>query len=124
MAKNITIAINGFGRIGRCALKVAFEKKNITVAALNDLTDARTLAHLLQYDTAYGKYARTVKATQDALIVDGKKIPVYAEKDPTALPWKKLHVDVVLECTGVVTSEEKANAHVTAGAKRVVILVP
>ncbi|HAZ16943.1 MAG: type I glyceraldehyde-3-phosphate dehydrogenase [Candidatus Jacksonbacteria bacterium RIFCSPLOWO2_02_FULL_43_9] len=124
MAKHITIAINGFGRIGRCAFKVAFEKKNITVAALNDLTDARTLAHLLQYDTAYGKYARTVKATQDALIVDGKKIPVYAEKDPAMLPWKKLNVDVVLECTGMFTSEEKASAHITAGAKSVIISAP
>ncbi len=124
MAKNITIAINGFGRIGRCAFKVAFEKKNITIAAINDLTDAQTLAHLLQYDTAYGKYARAVKAGKDCLIIDGKKIPVHAEKDPAMLPWKKLNIDVVLECTGVFTSEEKANAHIAAGAKAVIISAP
>src|SRR3972149_11540864 len=94
------IAINGFGRIGRAVFKIALEKKDIEVVAINDLVGADILAHLLRYDTAYGHYRKEVSAHDEALIVDGKEFPVYAEADPKKLPWKKLNVDVGLECTG------------------------
>lgn len=118
------IAINGFGRIGRQAFKVAFSKKDIKIVAINDLTDTKTLAHLLKYDTAYGKYEKEVSFDEKNIIVAGKKIPVFAEKDPTMLPWGKLKVDVVLECTGRFTKKEDAEMHVKAGAKKVVISAP
>lgn len=120
----VRIAINGFGRIGRQAFKAAFGNKNIQIVAINDLTDTMTLAHLLQYDTAYGKYDREVSCDEKNIIVKNKKIPVFAEKDPTLLPWKKLKVDVVLECTGRFTDKESASQHLKAGAKKVIISAP
>ncbi|MBI4050222.1 MAG: type I glyceraldehyde-3-phosphate dehydrogenase [Candidatus Doudnabacteria bacterium] len=123
MAK-IRVAINGFGRIGRSAFKVALEKKNLEVVAINDLTDAKTLAHLLKYDTAYGIYEREVAARLGKLIVDKKPYPIFAEKDPSKLPWRKLKVDVVLECTGVFTKDGAARVHLAAGAKRVIVSAP
>src|SRR3989339_57332 len=104
----MNLAINGFGRIGRQAFKAAFGNKKIEVVGINDLTDTRTLAHLLTHDTAYGKWATPVSFDEKNLIVDGKKIPVFAEKDPALLPWKRLEVDVVLECTGRFTKKEQS----------------
>lgn len=118
------IAINGFGRIGRSSFKIAFSKNNLEVVAINDLTDAKTLAHLLQYDTAYGKYQYEVEADGSNLVINGKKIPVYAEPDPTNLPWNDLQVDVVLECTGRFVTGDAMKAHVTAGAKKVILSAP
>lgn len=118
------IAINGFGRIGRAAFKIALSKNDIEVVAINDLTDAKTLAHLLRYDTAYGQYRKTVEAGDGALIVDGKKIPVYAEPDPKKLPWGELGVDVVLECTGRFVNGDAMRAHIEAGAKKVILSAP
>lgn len=118
------IAINGFGRIGRSAFKVAFAKRNCEVVAINDLTDNATLAHLLKHDTAYGLYDHEVASTKTQLIVDGKKIPVVEVKEPEKLPWKKYHVDVVLECTGRFTNAKEAAGHIKAGARRVVISAP
>jgi len=120
----INIAINGFGRIGRQAFKAAFKNKRIKIVAINDLTDTKTLAHLLQYDTAYGKYELAVSHDEKNIIVKGKKTPVFAEKDPSILPWKKLKVDVVLECTGRFTDKVGAELHVKAGAKKVIISAP
>jgi glyceraldehyde 3-phosphate dehydrogenase len=120
----LRVAINGFGRIGRAAFKIAQVKKHLGVVAINDLTDTESLAHLLKYDTVYGQYARDMKATKAAIFVDGTKIPVFVEKDPTRLPWKKLDVDVVLECTGRFVKDGAAKAHVHAGAKRVVVSAP
>lgn len=122
MAKRI--AINGFGRIGRAAFKIALEKKDIEVVAINDLTDAAILAHLLQHDTAYGQYRKKVTAQAGKLVVDGKEYPVYAEPDPKKLPWKELNVDVVLECTGRFTDKEGSLQHIEAGAKKVVLSAP
>lgn len=120
----MNIAINGFGRIGRQAFKTAWSRKNIKVVAVNDLTDTKTLAHLLQYDTAYGKWEVEVGYDEKNLIVAGKKFPVFAQKDPTALPWGKLKVDVVLECTGRFTKKEDAQLHLKAGARKVIISAP
>ena len=118
------IAINGFGRIGRHALKVAMEKEGLNVVAINDLTDTKTLAHLLKHDTAYGKYEKEVSFDEKSLIIDGKVIPVLAVKDPIQLPWADLKVDVVLECTGRFTKKDDAMLHVKAGAKKVIISAP
>ena len=118
------LAINGFGRIGRAAFKLAFEGKQCEIVAINDLTDTKTLAHLLTYDTAYGRYHHTVSAEEKALVVDGVRIPVYAEPDPQKLPWQDLAVDVVLECTGRFTDKEAASTHIAAGAKKVVLSAP
>jgi len=118
------IAINGFGRIGRNTLKAGLGLKGFDLVAVNDLTDPKTLAHLLRHDTSYGLYDKKVEATEDSLIVDGKKIRVYAEKDPTKLPWKAEKIDIVLECTGRFTSEEGAGQHIIAGAKGVIISAP
>ena len=120
----LNIAINGFGRIGRQAFRAAFTNKKVKIVAVNDLTDTKTLAHLLKYDTAYGHYDLPVSYDENNLIVKGKKIPVLAEKDPTMLPWKKMKVDVVLECTGRFTKKEDAEMHVKAGAKKVIISAP
>ena len=120
----IKVAINGFGRIGRHAFKVAWEKKNIEIVAINDLTDTRTLAHLLKYDTAYPDFEPVVSYDEHNIIVGKKKIPAFAEKDPSILPWKKLGVDVVIESTGKFTKVEAAQVHLTAGAKKVVISAP
>lgn len=118
------VAINGFGRIGRIAFRIAHDRSDIEVVGINDLTDTKTLAYLLSYDSNYGNYHHKVEYDEHNLMVDGQKIPVSAEKDPTALPWKDLKVDVVIESTGRFTSGEAARAHITAGAKRVVISAP
>ncbi len=120
----VKVAINGFGRIGRLAFRQMFGAEGYEVVAINDLTNANTLAHLLKYDSAQGRYSKDVKSTDDSIIVDGKEIKIYAERDPKNLPWKELQVDVVLECTGFFTSKEKAESHVVAGAKKVVISAP
>lgn len=118
------IAINGFGRIGRNAFKIAYDNKDLEIVAINDLTDNATLAHLLKYDSNYGKYHQDVTATNEYLEVDGHKIQVLAEKDPSQLPWQDLGVDVVIESTGRFTKPEDAKMHIQAGAKRVVISAP
>jgi glyceraldehyde 3-phosphate dehydrogenase len=118
------VAINGFGRIGRLAFKVLLEKSNVEVVAINDLTDNKTLAHLLKYDSVQGKFDGTVEYTDEFLIVNGIKIHATAERDPAALPWAALGVDVVLESTGFFTSPEGAGKHLQAGAKKVVISAP
>ncbi len=118
------VAINGFGRIGRNAFKIAFDRNDLTVVAINDLTDTKTLAYLLKHDSNYGTYEKEVGYDDTNLIVDGKKIKVLAEKDPAALPWKDLEIDVVIECTGFFVEPDKAKAHITAGAKKVVISAP
>jgi glyceraldehyde 3-phosphate dehydrogenase len=118
------IAINGFGRIGRSVFKVAMERKNVEVVAINDITDAKTLAHLLKYDSNYGKYAKSVEAKEDALMVDGKKIAVLAERDPKNLPWGRMGVDLVVESTGIFRLREQVAWHLEAGAKRVILTVP
>ena len=124
---NVKVAINGFGRIGRLAFRQMFGAKGYSVVAINDLTKPSMLAHLLKYDTAQGRYdGHTVEADDEAgtITVDGKTIKIYAEKDAVNCPWKKLKVDVVLECTGFYTSKEKSMAHIKAGAKKVVISAP
>lgn len=118
------IAINGFGRIGRHAFKVMQMKKGMEVVAINDLTEPKVLAHLLKHDTAYPDVEYSVKSDAKNLIVAGKKIPVFAQKDPSLLPWKDLKVDLVLECTGFFRDVEGAGKHLTAGAKKVVISAP
>lgn len=119
------IAINGFGRIGRNAFKVAFERQDVQVVAINDLTDNKTLAHLLKYDSNYGEYAYNVSYDDQAIIVDGQRITTFAEKDPSQLPWGDLGVDVVIESTGFFVDPAKARAHIDpAGAKKVVISAP
>ncbi len=120
----IRIAINGFGRIGRAAFKIALENKNVQVVAINDLMDIKTLAHLLQFDTAYGQFKRKIQTTREGLTIDGVVIPVFSERDPAKLPWKKLKVDVVLECTGIFKEKKTAGAHLTAGASQVIISAP
>ena len=120
----IKLAINGFGRIGRNALKIAMERKDIEIVAINDLTDTKTLAKLLQYDSSYGIYDYEVKYDETCLIIDGKRIRVLSEKDPAALPWKDMGVDVVIESTGLFTDPAKAKAHLDAGARKVVISAP
>jgi len=118
------IAINGFGRIGRNAFKIAFERPDLEIVAVNDLTDTKTLAHLLKHDSNYGEYHHKVEFDDQNLIVEGQKIKVLAEKDPAALPWKALGVDVVIESTGLFVDPEKAKAHITAGARKVIISAP
>ncbi len=122
--KKIKVGINGFGRIGRLTLKAALEKENIEITAVNDLTDSATLAHLLKYDSVHGKFPGTVSADGNDLIVNGKKIRVYSEKDPANLPWKELGIDVVVEATGVFRDREKISKHLQAGANKVVLCVP
>lgn len=122
MAKKI--AINGFGRIGRLTFRNLLKKDGVEVVAINDLTDNHTLAHLLKYDSAQGPFDGTVESTDDALIVNGKAIHCYAERNPEALPWAELGVDLVLECTGIFVSKDKAGLHLKAGAKDVVISAP
>ena len=118
------VAINGFGRIGRMCLRGLIQNPNIEIVAINDLTDVATLAHLLKYDSAHGRFQGTVAAGDGALIVNGKSIKVYAQKDPAALPWGDLNVDVVVESTGIFTDKEGAGKHIAAGAKKVVISAP
>lgn len=118
------IAINGFGRIGRPTLKVALEKNDLEVVAINDLADDKTLAHLLKYDSLYGIYEKSVEAGNEEIVVGGKKIKSLTEPDPTKLPWKELGVDIVLECSGVFTKREEAVKHIEAGAKKVILSAP
>jgi glyceraldehyde 3-phosphate dehydrogenase len=118
------IAINGFGRIGRNAFKIAFERSDLQIVAINDLTDTKTLAYLLKHDSNYGTYGHEVSSDENGIIVDGQHIKVLAEKDPGALPWKDLGVELVIESTGFFTDKEGASKHVQAGAKRVVISGP
>ena len=121
----IKIAINGFGRIGRPVLKIILDNHpELEVVAINDLTDTATLAHLLKYDSVYGIYNREIGSDKDHLIVDGRQIKIFAEKDPANLPWKKIGVDIALECTGYFTDYEGAAKHIKAGAKKVVISAP
>ena len=120
----VKVAINGFGRIGRLALRVMSKNKDFDVVAINDLTDAKTLAHLFKYDSAQGRFDGTIEVTDDGFVVDGDSIKVFAKANPEELPWGELGVDVVLECTGFFTSKEKAEAHIKAGAKKVVISAP
>lgn len=121
----IKVAINGFGRIGRLAFRLMEENADYEVVAINDLTDAEQLAYLLKYDTNHGNYRiNEITFEGDYIIVGGRKVRVYAEKDPAMLPWKDLGVDVVFECTGLFTSDEKAMAHINAGAKKVIISAP
>ena len=116
--KKIKVGINGFGRIGRAFLKVAWERPEIEVVAVNDLGSVDNMAYLLKYDTVYKKWEHEIKVEGQDIIIDGKKIKVLAEKDPTKLPWKDLGVDVVVESTGLFTSYEKAKVHLDAGAKK------
>ena len=123
----INIAINGFGRIGRNIVRAHYEdgkKHDLKFVAINDLGDAKTNAHLLKYDTAHGRFHGTVEVDGDSLVVNGDRIKVLAERDPAKLPWKAMGVDVVMECTGLFTSKEKAGAHLRAGAKKVIISAP
>ena len=123
---SVKVAINGFGRIGRLAFRQMFGAEGYEVVAINDLTSPKMLAHLLKYDSAQGRYALCdkVEAGEDSITVDGKTIKIYAEKDAKDLPWGEIGVDVVLECTGFYCSKDKSQAHIDAGAKKVVISAP
>src|SRR5579872_3691690 len=118
------ISINGFGRIGRNAFKIAFERPDVEIMAINDITDTKTLAHLLKHDSNYGTYQHEVGFDNQNIIVDGHKIKVLAEKDPKALPWKDMDVGVVIESTGLFTKHDDLKMHIEAGAKRVVLSAP
>ena len=120
----MNVAINGFGRIGRSAFKALLERRAVKVVAINDLTDPAALAHLLTWDSCYGRYGHKVLSGSDYVAVDNIKYPIYAQKDPAALPWKKLKVDVVIEATGFFTNREGASAHIRAGARKVIISAP
>jgi glyceraldehyde 3-phosphate dehydrogenase len=120
----VKVAINGFGRIGRLAFRQIHGMEGIDVVAINDLTSPKVLAHLLKYDSAQGRFEEDVKSTENSIIVNGDEIKIYAHKNPADIPWKEHNVDVVLECTGFFTDKEKAEAHLKAGAKRVVISAP
>ncbi len=121
----IKVAINGFGRIGRLVFRIMQEDPFFDVVAINDLTDAAQLAYLLKYDTSHRRYrVEDISSDENNIIIDGKKIKVYSEKEPENLPWKDLNIDVVFECTGFFTSKEKAEAHIKAGAKKVIISAP
>lgn len=120
----VKVAINGFGRIGRLALRVMSENKDFDVVAINDLTDVKTLAHLFKYDSAQGRFNGSIEVDEEGFIVNGDKIKVFAKANPAELPWAELGVDVVLECTGFFTDKAKAEAHIVAGAKKVVISAP
>jgi glyceraldehyde 3-phosphate dehydrogenase len=120
----IKVAINGFGRIGRLTFRALLANENVEVVALNDLTDAKTLAHLLKYDSVHGKFPGTVSSDEGLIVVNGKNYKVFAEKDPAALPWKELGVDVVVESTGVFRKREKLQKHLDAGARKIVLTVP
>jgi glyceraldehyde 3-phosphate dehydrogenase len=122
--KKIKIAINGFGRIGRLSFRILNQKEEVEIVAINDLTDAPMLAHLLKYDSVHGKFQGEIGSEDDFLIVNGKKIKVYAERNPENLPWKELGVDVVIEATGVFRKREQMQKHITAGASKVLLTVP
>ncbi|MBA3053103.1 MAG: type I glyceraldehyde-3-phosphate dehydrogenase [Candidatus Omnitrophota bacterium] len=118
------VGINGFGRIGRLVLKAGLNSKNIEFMGVNDLADTKTLAHLFKYDSTFGTFPGSVEAKANSLVIDGKEIKVFAERDPEALPWKDLGVEIVVESTGLFTSKDKASKHLKAGAKRVIISAP
>ncbi len=120
----VKVAINGFGRIGRLVFRQIYNMKDIEVVAINDLTSPKMLAHLLKYDSAHGRFDQQVTSTENAIVVDGHGIKIYAQKDPAQIPWGQHNVDVVIESTGFFTDKDKAQAHITAGAKRVVISAP
>ncbi|HEX6847630.1 MAG TPA: type I glyceraldehyde-3-phosphate dehydrogenase [Chitinophagaceae bacterium] len=120
----VRVAINGFGRIGRLVYRQIYKMDGIDVVAINDLTSPKVLAHLLKYDSAQGRFDQDVKSTENSIVVNGDDIKIYAQKDPAQIPWKDHQVDVVLECTGFFTDKAKAEAHVKAGAKKVVISAP
>ncbi|MCF2626364.1 type I glyceraldehyde-3-phosphate dehydrogenase [Fusobacterium perfoetens] len=120
----VKVAINGFGRIGRLALRLMIENPEFDVVAINDLTDAKTLAHLFKYDSAQGRFNGTIEVVEGGFVVNGHEIKVFAQASPKDLPWGELNVDVVLECTGFFTKKEKAEEHIAAGAKKVVISAP
>ncbi|HEY8389314.1 MAG TPA: type I glyceraldehyde-3-phosphate dehydrogenase, partial [Parasegetibacter sp.] len=120
----VKVAINGFGRIGRLAFRQIYNMEGIDVVAINDLTSPKVLAHLLKYDTAQGRFDASVTSSDNSITVNGEEITIYAQRDPAQIPWGKHEVDVVLECTGFFTDKEKAEAHLKAGAKRVVISAP
>jgi len=121
MAKKV--AINGFGRIGRLVFRIAMER-GMEIVAINDLTNAKTLAHLLKYDSVHGKFPGTVEAKDSAIVVNGKEIKIYAERDPEKLPWDELGVEYVIESTGVFRKKEQIEKHIKAGAKKVILTVP
>src|SRR3989344_829257 len=121
---NTNIAINGFGRIGRNAFKIAFDRPDLDIVAINDLTDTKTLAYLLKHDSNYGLYEKDVKFDEKNLIVAGQSIQVLAEKDPAKLPWKELNIDIAIEATGLFTKHEQLQMHLNAGAKRVILSAP
>ncbi len=122
--KNVKVAINGFGRIGRLVYRQIYNMEGIDIVAINDLTSPKTLAHLLKYDTAQGRFEEKVESTENSIIVNGDAINIYTQRDPSQIPWAAHDVDVVLECTGFFVSVEAASAHITAGAKKVVISAP
>lgn len=121
---SVKVAINGFGRIGRLVYREIYNMEGIDVVAINDLTDPKTLAHLLKYDSAQGRFNQDVQHTESSIIVDGDEVKIYAHRDPATIPWKEHDVDVVVECTGFFADKTKAEAHLQAGAKRVVISAP
>jgi len=120
----VKVAINGFGRIGRLTYRYLLDKQGVEVVAVNDLTDAKTLAHLFKYDSVHGKFPGTVSVDGDKIVINGKAIKIYAEKDPENLPWAELGVEIVVEATGVFRNREKMGKHIKAGAKKVVLTVP
>ena len=120
----VRVAINGFGRIGRNVLRRSIEDSQFEFVAINDITSPKILAHLLKYDSIYGKFPGTVEAGEDSITVNGKEIKILSVREPSELPWKELGVDVVLECTGLFTAREKAAGHISAGAKKVIISAP
>ncbi len=120
----VKVGINGFGRIGRNVLRASLNQPELEFVAINDITDAKTLAHLLQYDSIHGRLNGSVKAEGDAFVVNGKRIQILQERDPNKLPWKSLGVDVVLECSGIFTDKDKAVAHLSGGAKKVLVSAP
>src|SRR5437867_3470382 len=120
----VKVAINGFGRIGRLVYRQIYKLPGIEVVAINDLTSPKVLAHLLKYDSAQGRFDAEVKSTENAITVNGEEVKIYAQKDPSQIPWKEHGVDVVIESTGFFTDKDKAEAHLKAGAKRVVISAP
>ena len=120
----VKVAINGFGRIGRLVYRQIYNMQGIDVVAINDLTSPAVLAHLLKYDSAQGRFGQDVKSTENSIVVNGVDVKIYAQKDPAQIPWAQHDVDVVIECTGFFTDKDKAAAHITAGAKKVVISAP
>lgn len=122
--KKIRVAINGFGRIGRITTRAILQKDTIEIVAINDLADAKTLAHLFKYDSVQGKFSGSVNAGENSIVINGNKVQIMAVKDPASLPWKKLEVDVVIESTGLFLSEEEAGKHISAGAKKVILSAP